>query len=108
MFDVFSELTLWGKLTFRSVDFLEVDHFPNIVLPLSLMRKPASRVENSAQVLSCQLKFAWSIQGTLTEGGRLSAVDLLVITTLDQLNFILKILFIFLQKQATFLGGPLY
>jgi hypothetical protein len=27
MFGVFSELTFFGKLTFWSVDFLEVDHF---------------------------------------------------------------------------------
>jgi len=40
-----------------------------------------------------QLKSYW--------GGRLSAVDLLVLTSLDQLIFILKILFSFLTKQAT-------
>jgi len=27
MFDVFSELTFFGKLTFWSLYFLEVDHF---------------------------------------------------------------------------------
>jgi hypothetical protein len=27
MFGVFSKLTFFGKLTFWSVDFLEVDHF---------------------------------------------------------------------------------
>ncbi len=34
-------------------------------------------------------------------GGRLSTIDLLVLTSLDQLGFILKILFSFLTKQAT-------
>jgi hypothetical protein len=42
-----------------------------------------------------------SCQGTLTEGGRLSTVDLLVRTNLDQLLHRLKILFTFFLKQAT-------
>ncbi len=35
------------------------------------------------------------VQGSLTEKGRLSTVDLLVLICLDQLRFILKILFTF-------------
>ena len=39
-------------------------------------------------------------QGSLTEGGRLSTLDLLVLTSLEQLIFILKILFtVFLQNK---------
>jgi hypothetical protein len=33
-------------------------------------------------------------QGTLTERGRISTIDLLVLTSLDQLLFILKIFFL--------------
>jgi hypothetical protein len=40
-------------------------------------------------------------QGSLTEGGRLSTVDFLVLTSLDQLIFKLKIIFSFFAKQAT-------
>jgi hypothetical protein len=36
-------------------------------------------------------------QGTLTEEGRLSTVDLLALTSLDQLIFILKMLFTFFK-----------
>jgi hypothetical protein len=43
------------------------------------------------------------VQGSLTEGGRLSMVDLLVPTSLDQLLFIMKILFRCFTKQATLL-----
>jgi hypothetical protein len=39
-------------------------------------------------------------QGTLTEGGRIGMIDLLVLTSLDQLLFRLKIFFSFLTKQA--------
>ncbi len=35
--------------------------------------------------------------------GRLSTVDLLVLTSLDQLLFIMKILFTFITKQSTFI-----
>ncbi len=38
--------------------------------------------------------------------GRLSTVDLLVITSLDQLIFILKILLNFFAKQATLVRRP--
>jgi hypothetical protein len=38
-------------------------------------------------------------QGTLTERGRLSTVDLLVLTSLDQLIYILKILFRFIENK---------
>jgi hypothetical protein len=41
-------------------------------------------------------------QGTPYRKGRLGTVDLLVITTSDQPIFILKILFSFVSKQATF------
>jgi hypothetical protein len=40
-------------------------------------------------------------QGSHTEGGRLSAFDLLVLPSLDQLIFKFKILFSFFTKQAT-------
>ncbi len=39
---------------------------------------------------------------------RLSTVDLLVITTLEQLIFMLKIVFTLLEKQATSRGGQMY
>ncbi len=39
--------------------------------------------------------------GTLTGGGSLGTVDLLVLTSLDHLILILKILFSFFTKQAT-------
>ncbi len=39
-------------------------------------------------------------QGSLTEGGRISTVDLLVQTSLDQLRLILKTFFTFFTKQA--------
>ncbi len=41
--------------------------------------------------------------GTFIERRRLSTVDLLVLTSLDQLLFILKILLTFFTKQATFM-----
>jgi hypothetical protein len=47
-------------------------------------------------------------QGNLTEGRRISTVDLLLLTNLDQLIFILKRIFIFVQKRFLLLGGPLY
>ncbi len=40
-------------------------------------------------------------QGTLNEGGRISTIDLLVLTSLDQLLFKLKVFFFFLTKQAS-------
>jgi len=40
-------------------------------------------------------------QGNLTEGEGISTVDLLVLTGLDQLAFILKILFTFLQNKLS-------
>jgi hypothetical protein len=52
-------------------------------------------------------------QGTLTGGGRLSTVDLLVLPSLEQLLFILKILFtsgtneVALMKRSTVLSTPL-
>ncbi len=46
-------------------------------------------------------------QRSLTEGGRISTVDLLVLTSLDQLLFILKIFFFtFFTKQATSMRKP--
>jgi hypothetical protein len=42
-------------------------------------------------------------QGSLTEGGRLSTVDLLVLTCLDQFIFKIKILLTYLTEQATFI-----
>jgi hypothetical protein len=39
------------------------------------------------------------VQGSLADWGRISTVDLLVLTSLDQLIFILKILFSFLQNK---------
>jgi hypothetical protein len=39
-------------------------------------------------------------EGTLTERGRLSTVDLIVPTSLDQLLLMMQTLFTFLQKQA--------
>ncbi len=38
-------------------------------------------------------------QGTLSEGGRLSTIDLLIITSLDQLLFILQTLFTILLNK---------
>jgi hypothetical protein len=50
--------------------------------------------------------FRWLGQRTHTEGeGRLSMVDLLVLTSLDQLISILIILFTFVTKQATLMRG---
>jgi hypothetical protein len=46
------------------------------------------------------------IQGSLTEGeGSVSTVNLLVLTSLDQLLFILKLLFTSFTKQATLMRG---
>ncbi len=42
----------------------------------------------------------YPVQGTLTEGEKLSTVNLLVLTSLDQLIFILKILFTVVTRQA--------
>jgi hypothetical protein len=42
-----------------------------------------------------------SYQGTLTKVGRLSTIDLLVLTSLDQLICNLKILFTFFTQQPT-------
>jgi hypothetical protein len=47
-------------------------------------------------------------QGTLTEGGRPRIVDLLLLSNLDRLIFILKILFTFVTKQGTLTGGQPY
>jgi hypothetical protein len=44
--------------------------------------------------------FGGNSQGSLSEGKRLGTVDLLVLTSLDQLVFILK-MFSFVTKQAT-------
>jgi len=54
------------------------------------------------------MKWGWSKQGTLTEGGRLSTVDLLVQLSLEQLIFKLKILFTFgtLMRRSTVLSLP--
>jgi hypothetical protein len=41
-------------------------------------------------------------QGTLTEMGRVSIVDLLVLTSLDKLLLILKTLFTFLQNKLSY------
>jgi hypothetical protein len=38
-------------------------------------------------------------QGSLTDGGRLSVVDLLVLTSLDKILFMLKILFNYLKNK---------
>ncbi len=38
--------------------------------------------------------------------GRLSTVDILVLTSLDQLLFIVKILFTYVTKQASLVGRP--
>jgi hypothetical protein len=40
--------------------------------------------------------------------GRLSTIDLLMLTSLDQLLFMLKILFTFLQNKLTQWGGQMY
>ncbi len=45
-------------------------------------------------------------QGNLTEGEDNRPFDLLVFTTLDQLSYILKILFTFVIKQATLMNRP--
>jgi hypothetical protein len=45
--------------------------------------------------------FSIPCPGKSYRGGRLNTVDLLVLTSLDQLGFILKILFSFFTKQAT-------
>jgi len=47
-------------------------------------------------------------QGTLTERERLSTVDLLVLTSLDQLLLTLKLIFTFLQNELPQRGGQLY
>jgi hypothetical protein len=48
-----------------------------------------------------------SDQGTFSEGEGLGTVDLLVLTSLDQLIFIMNILFTFVTKQAKLLRGQI-
>jgi hypothetical protein len=55
----------------------------------------------SKQVYLSPARFNSLIQGSLTKGSRRSTVDLLVLTSLDQLLFVYKILFTFFTKQAT-------
>jgi len=43
----------------------------------------------------------WIEQGSLTERERLNTVDLIVLTSLDELLFIFKMLFTFFTKQVT-------
>ncbi len=42
-------------------------------------------------------------QGSLTEGGRISTVDLLVLTSLDSLLLILKLILFRFYKPSTFM-----
>ncbi len=52
-------------------------------------------------VISQSVPYQWPVPGKSYWGGRLSTVDLLVLTSLDQLIFIYKISFSFFIKQAT-------
>ncbi len=47
-------------------------------------------------------------QGNSYWSGRISTIDLLVLTSSDQLFFILKVSLFFLTKQPTLKGGLLY
>jgi len=58
-------------------------------------------IANEVLLLSTQYLQNNYFQGTLTKGGRLSTVELLVLTSLVQVIFMLKILFIFFTNQAT-------
>ncbi len=91
----------------------------NVAPRLSAFPDPKSKVWLNLETLRLRLKRLMSSlgedqlgQGSLTEGegsvqltslrgGRLSTIDLLVLTNLDKLVFILTILFSFFTKQVT-------
>ena len=68
---------------------------------LVLEQPPRHSWSQMANWCQCCKTFLCVSAGNTSWGGRLRTVDLLVITCLDQLLFVLKILFTFLTNQAT-------
>ncbi len=68
-----------------------------------------AKVSNNEEVISLVVSNRHTVSaGKPYQRGRLSTINLLVLTGLDQLLFILKIVSTFLQKKLPQLGGLLY